>query len=95
MHLLVRPAQWSFAQSLNIQPDIFPSAGRLMLREGAVQKAQELTDRIAKLSPPQQAIVEKLVQKLESRSLEPGMTLEEAIDEFEREHPELLRLLAQ
>lgn len=58
-------------------------------------KIQELTERIAKLSPPQQAVVEQLVQKLEARSLQPEMTLDEAVDEFEREHPELLHLLAQ
>lgn len=60
-----------------------------------MNKAQELTNRIAKLPAPQQAIVEKLVRKLESRPPRPGLTLDQAIDEFEREHPELLHLLAQ
>jgi hypothetical protein len=60
-----------------------------------VQNAQELTERIAKLGPQQRAIVEKLVQRLESRSPQSGLTLDEVVDEFEREHPELLRLLAQ
>lgn len=65
------------------------------MREVVVQNARELTERIAKLGPRQQAIVEKLVQKLESRSPQSGLTLDEVVDEFEREHPELLRLLAQ
>jgi hypothetical protein len=60
-----------------------------------VQDAQKLTERIAKLGPQQRAVVEKLVQKLESRSPRPGLTLDQVVDEFEREHPELLRLLAQ
>ena len=60
-----------------------------------MQKIQELTNRIAKLNPAKQAIVEKLVEKLESDSSQPKMTLDQIIDEFEREHPELLRLLAQ
>jgi exonuclease VII small subunit len=60
-----------------------------------MQKLQQLTTRIAKLNPAQQAIVEKLVQKLESASAKSALTLDQAIDEFEREHPELLRLLAQ
>jgi hypothetical protein len=55
----------------------------------------ELTNRIAKLNPAKQAIVEKLVEKLELGSPQPKMTLDQVIDEFEREHPELLRLLAQ
>jgi len=58
-------------------------------------KIQELTNRIAKLNPAKQAIVEKLVDKLEAGSSQPRMTLDQVIDEFEREHPELLRLLAQ
>jgi hypothetical protein len=56
---------------------------------------KELTNRIAKLNPAAQAFVEKVVGKLESGSLGPDMTLDRVIDEFEREHPELLRLLAQ
>ncbi len=59
-----------------------------------MQKLQHLTSRIAKLTPAQQAIVETLVEKLESPS-ESKLTLDQVIDEFEREHPELLRLLAQ
>lgn len=60
-----------------------------------MQKLQQLRNRIAKLNPAQQAIVEKLVHKLESAPTKPTLTLDQAIDEFEREHPELLRLLAQ
>ncbi len=60
-----------------------------------MQTLQQLTSRIAKLNPVQQAIVEKLVTRLESARAKPTLTLDQAIDEFEREHPELLRLLAQ
>ena len=60
-----------------------------------MQKIQELTNRIAKLNPAKQAIVEKFIEKLESGSSEPRMTLDQVVDEFERERPELLRLLAQ
>ncbi len=70
-------------------------ASKLMSKEAAVQNIQQLTERIAKLSPAQQQIVEKLVQKLETAPTESKLTLDQAIDEFEREHPELLRLLAQ
>jgi len=70
-------------------------ADKLMREAQRVQKIQELTNRIARLNPAQQAMVEKFVEKLESGSLRPKMTLDQAIDEFELEHPELLRLLAQ
>jgi hypothetical protein len=60
-----------------------------------MQRLQQLGDRIARLSPAQQAIVEQLVQKLESVPQIHSLTLDQAIDEFEREHPELLRLLAR
>ncbi len=59
-----------------------------------MQNIQELTNRIARLNPAEQAVVAKLVEKLESPA-QPKMTLEQFIDEFEREHPELLHLLAQ
>ena len=61
-----------------------------------MQNLEQLTNRIAKLDPAKQSIVEKLVEKLEAAtSPQPYMTLDQVIDEFEREHPELLRLLAQ
>ena len=60
-----------------------------------MQKIDSLANRIAKLDPAKQAMVEKLVEKLESSPLQLQMTLDQVIDEFEREHPELLRLLAQ
>lgn len=56
---------------------------------------QQLTDRIARLNPAKQAMVEKLVDKLETGASQSISTLDQVIDEFEREHPELLRLLAQ
>ncbi len=40
-------------------------------------------------------MVEKLVEKLEAGASPSTLTLDQVIDEFEREHPELLRLLAQ
>ena len=52
---------------------------------------QQLVNRISKLSPQKREAVEKLVEKLEK----PSLTLEQAVTEFERQHPELLRLLAQ
>jgi hypothetical protein len=65
-----------------------------MVREAGVRKAEEPTERIAKLSPPQQALAEQLVRKLETCSFRPTMTLDQVIDEFEREHREVLQLLA-
>lgn len=61
----------------------------------STQALQQLTSRISKLNSAQQAIVEKLVTKLESARAKSTLTLDQAIDEFEREHPELLQLLAQ
>jgi len=60
-----------------------------------MEKLQQLATRIANLNPAQQALIEQLVHKLESNRAKPALTLDEAVDEFEREHPELLRLLAQ
>ena len=60
-----------------------------------MQNLEQLTNRLAKLNPMQQEIVAKLIERLESTPLKPSLTLDEAVDEFEREHPELLRLLAQ
>ncbi len=61
----------------------------------AMKNVQELTSRIAKLNPAEQAVVEKLVRKLETASVKSRPALDQVVDEFEREHPELLRLLAQ
>ncbi len=60
-----------------------------------MQNLDRLTDRIARLNPSQQAVVEKLIDKLECSPSRVELTLDQVIDEFEREHPELLRLLAQ
>lgn len=60
-----------------------------------MQTAEQLTNRIARLDRAYQEIIEDLVQKLESLSSATQLTLEQAVDEFEQEHPELLRLLAQ
>ncbi len=55
---------------------------------------QKLTALIATLSPSQQAIVEEFVKELQ-KSAQPKVTFREALDDFKRKHPELLRLLAQ
>ena len=55
---------------------------------------QKLITLIAALSPAQQAIVEEFVKNLQ-RTNKPNITFREALDEFKRKHPELLRLLAQ
>lgn len=60
-----------------------------------MEKIDQLASRIARLNPTKQAIIEKLLEKLESAPSKGSLTLDQAIDEFEREHPELLRLLAQ
>jgi hypothetical protein len=61
-----------------------------------MQVIKDLTTRIARLSPAQQEIVGKFVEKLEGAGQDASvMTLDQAIDEFELEHPELLCLLAQ
>ncbi len=59
-----------------------------------MQNQQKLTDLIATLSPGQQAIVEEFVKNLQ-KSPQPKITFREALDDFKRKHPELLRLLAQ
>jgi len=60
-----------------------------------MQNIQELSERIAKLNPAELAVVEKLVERLELAPSRKNMTLDQVIDEFEREHSELLHLLAQ
>jgi O-methyltransferase involved in polyketide biosynthesis len=56
-----------------------------------MQDIQQLVSRIAKLTPAQQAIVDEFVKSLEKH---PELNVREAMDEFKREHGELLRLLA-
>jgi hypothetical protein len=56
--------------------------------------SQELLKLISALSPEQQAAVEKFVLMLKSDSKSTA-DFRTALDEFTREHPELLRLLAQ
>lgn len=63
--------------------------------QAVMQTAEQLTHRIAKLDRAYQEIIEDLLEKLESISSAPQLTLDQAIDEFEQEHPELLHLLAQ
>ena len=59
-----------------------------------MQIPQDLTQQILSLSPEQRAIVEEFVNTL-LRDREPRPTFREALDRFKRDHPELLRLLAQ
>lgn len=59
-----------------------------------MENQQKLADLIATLSPGQQAIVEEFVKNLQ-KNPQPTITFREALDDFKRRHPELLRLLAQ
>ncbi|HZQ55438.1 MAG TPA: hypothetical protein VFB14_24785 [Bryobacteraceae bacterium] len=59
-----------------------------------MQNAQNLTQQILRLSPEQRAVVEEFVNTL-LKDAKPRPTFREALDRFKREHPELLRLLAQ
>jgi len=68
---------------------------RLIVEGGGMPNIEDSTNRIAQLDPARQAVVERLVQRLESAAPKAKMTLDEIVDEFEREHPELLHLLAQ
>jgi hypothetical protein len=61
---------------------------------GGLMENKKLTTLIAALSPAQQAIVEEFVKSLQGTN-RPSITFREALDEFKRKHPELLRLLAQ
>ena len=56
--------------------------------------SQELMKMIASLSPEQQATVEEFVRFLRERRAS-NADFREALDSFVREHPELLRRLAQ
>jgi hypothetical protein len=55
---------------------------------------QDLTQRILSLSPEQRLVVNEFIDTmLKLPNSRP--TFREALDRFKREHPELLRLLAQ
>lgn len=54
--------------------------------------SQDLASRIASLSAEQQAAVEEFIRFLQQQ---PEPTFRQALDSFIREHPELLRRLAQ
>lgn len=56
--------------------------------------SQELSTLIANLSPEERAAVEEFVRFLQEKPRQ-GMTFQAALDSFVREHPELLRRLAQ
>lgn len=55
---------------------------------------QSLTQQILQLSPEQRSLVEEFVRTL-LKETNTRPTFREALDRFKREHPELLRLLAQ
>lgn len=59
-----------------------------------MQNPQDLTQQILQLSPEQRAVVEEFVNTL-LKDAQPRPAFREALDRFKREHPELLRLLAQ
>ena len=56
--------------------------------------SQDLAPLISNLSPEERAAVEEFIHFLQQKS-KPGMTFQAALDSFVREHPELLRRLAQ
>jgi hypothetical protein len=64
------------------------------METGELMQNQRLATLVAALSPAQQTIVEEFVKNLQ-RTNKPNITFREALDEFKRKHPELLRLLAQ
>ena len=55
---------------------------------------QDLSTLIANLSPEERAAVEEFIQFLQKKS-QPRVTFQAALDSFVREHPKLLRRLAQ
>ena len=57
-------------------------------------QVQELSTLIANLSPEERAAVEEFIRLLKKNST-PAVTFQSALDSFVREHPELLRRLAQ
>jgi hypothetical protein len=57
-------------------------------------QSQELATLIASLSPEEQTAVEEFIRYLKDNS-QPTVTFRAALDSFVREHPELLRRLAQ
>ena len=56
---------------------------------------QQLLNLIQTLSPEQQTAVEEFIQHLKQTKLQPPVSFRSALDSFVREHPELLRRLAQ
>jgi len=57
-------------------------------------QSQDLLSVIAKLSPEERAAVEEFIRFLQEKP-QPTMTFHNALDSFVREHPEILRRLAQ
>ncbi len=55
---------------------------------------QDLSTLIANLSPEERAAVEEFIRFLQKKQ-QPSITFQAALDSFAREHPELLRRLAQ
>jgi hypothetical protein len=55
---------------------------------------QDLSTLIANLSPEERAAVEEFIHFLQKKP-QSSMTFQDALDSFVREHPELLRRLAQ
>jgi hypothetical protein len=55
---------------------------------------QDLSTLIANLSPEERAAVEEFIRFLQKKP-QPSITFQAALDSFVREHPELLRRLAQ
>jgi hypothetical protein len=57
-------------------------------------QSQDLVALIDRLSPQERATVEEFIRFLKEKS-QPAISFRAALDSFVREHPELLRRLAQ
>ncbi len=57
--------------------------------------SRELMNLIANLSGEEEAVVEEFIKYLKQSSLPSSMTFRAALDSFVRDHPELLRRLAE
>lgn len=56
---------------------------------------QQLLQLITTLSPQQQAAVEEFVRHLKQKNVPSALGFRAALDSFVREHPDLLRRLAE
>ena len=64
------------------------------LHEVTMTNPQKLNQLLQGLSPAKQQVVEEFIQAL-AKDARPAPTFRQALDQFKRTHPELLRLLSQ